>query len=130
MTIKLILLVALAAAAAYALRGGTGSAHLALRRLAGAGVVLLSAVSVVLPDLVTAAANAVGVGRGADLVLYVFVVASLFVWVALHRRVHDLETRLLAVSRRVAIQEADAQPVPLDLDVDNTSQETPVGDRR
>jgi hypothetical protein len=61
-------------------------------------------VGIVFPGLVTAVANAVGVGRGADLVLYVMVVVSVFVWVGVYRRLHDMEARFVELSRNIALE--------------------------
>lgn len=104
--IKVLLLLGLLSAFAYALRAGTSSTHLALRRVAGGCVLVVGAISVVFPSLVTSMANFVGVGRGTDLVLYIFLVVSLFVWVGMYRRIHELERRLLKLSRRYAVDSA------------------------
>jgi hypothetical protein len=58
------------------------------------------------PDIVQAVATAIGIGRGADVVLYVFVLAFLVtsvIWYAAHAR---LQRQLTEVVRHLAIQEA------------------------
>ena len=69
--------------------------------LAWVGIVL-----VLVPDLSTAMANLVGIGRGTDLVLYVFVVFSLFHFVTLASHLNNIERRITAVVRRGAIEGA------------------------
>jgi small membrane protein len=64
--------------------------------------------AVVSPDLVTAVAEALGVGRGADLLLYAFIVAFLFVTVNVYVRFKDVDARYTELARRVAIDEAVA----------------------
>jgi hypothetical protein len=64
-------------------------------------------VGIMFPGLVTAVANEVGVGRGADLVLYILVILSLFIWVGVYRRLHDLEARFVALSRHVALTQGE-----------------------
>lgn len=106
MTIKVLLLLALAMVGLIAVRGRRSASHLALRRLAGVVILSLGAFSVLVPNVVTSIANAVGVGRGTDLILYVLAVSSLFVWASLYRRVHELESELVRLSRRIAIQDS------------------------
>jgi hypothetical protein len=48
----------------------------------------------------------VGVGRGADLVLYALVVTFMLVSVVLFRRLEQLERRYTQLARTLAVQEA------------------------
>jgi hypothetical protein len=105
--IKLVLLAALAVVALFALRGSTKAIH----RVVWRGVVVLglvaAALSVVFPGGLTWVAHKVGVGRGADLVLYVMVVAFMMVTVILFRRIADLERRYVGLARLLALRDAD-----------------------
>ena len=103
MAIKLLLLLAFSALAVAAARLGPSPRHLAVRRLLATGLLLVSGLSVLFPDLVTAVARLVGVGRGTDLVLYVLVVVSAVTWLGMYRRVSDLEARLTRLVRSQAI---------------------------
>ena len=58
------------------------------------------------PWIVQAAASALGIGRAADAVLYVFVLAFLWVSFFLYTRCLKLEREITAITRHVAIQEA------------------------
>ena len=104
MIIKLLLLSGLCVAAVFAYRSARSARSLALRRVGLALILSAAVVGIVFPSLVTAVANAVGVGRGADLVLYVLVVVSVFVWVGVYRRLHDMEARFVELSRRLALE--------------------------
>ncbi|MDX6326140.1 MAG: small rane protein [Nocardioidaceae bacterium] len=114
MAIKLLLLVAFSGLALTAARLGPSPRHLAVRRLLATGLLLASALSVLFPDLVTAVARLVGVGRGTDLVLYVLVVVSAVTWLGMYRRVSDLESRLTRLVRSQALSTpAYPDPAPL-----------------
>ncbi|HXD87489.1 MAG TPA: DUF2304 domain-containing protein [Urbifossiella sp.] len=58
------------------------------------------------PWLVQAVATALGIGRAADAVLYVFVLAFLWVSFYLYTRCLRLERDITALTRHIAIQEA------------------------
>lgn len=79
MIIKILLIISVIGAVAYALRGTDSSTHLAVRRVGGGLFALVAVLSILFPLSVTRVANWVNVGRGTDLVLYVFVVAFLYV---------------------------------------------------
>jgi hypothetical protein len=115
MTIKLLLLAGVVLAALFAYRGAPTASSLATRRLALGATLAAAGVAIVAPDLVTAVANAVGVGRGTDLVLYVFVLAAMFIWIGLYRRLHELEGRYAELVRSIALDRAEPleQQVPL-----------------
>lgn len=106
MIIKVVLVVGLLVLAGFILRGRMTAQRLAVRRLLGVLVLGLGLVAILFPAAVTWLANRVGVGRGTDLLLYVLVIAFLFVSVALYQRLSDLEARYVALARRVAIEEA------------------------
>lgn len=103
MAIKLLLLLAFSALAVTAARLGPSPRHLAVRRLLATGLLAVSCLSVLFPDVVTAVAQLVGVGRGTDLVLYVLVVVSAVTWLGMYRRVSDLEARLTLLVRSQAL---------------------------
>jgi len=58
------------------------------------------------PDWSTRLANHIGIGRGADLMLYIFVIFSLFHYVNIAARFKHLEHQMTAVVRSMAIAEA------------------------
>jgi hypothetical protein len=105
--IKALLLAGIATFGVLALRGSHTATRRALWRLAGLGVLLVGAVSVLVPDTLTWAAHRLGIGRGADLLLYVLAVTFLLVVAGLYRRLADLEQRYVALARSIALGPAD-----------------------
>jgi hypothetical protein len=55
------------------------------------------------PDFSTRVANAIGIGRGADLLLYVFLLFSLFYNVHLAARLKNIESQIRSVVREQAL---------------------------
>jgi len=114
MWIKILLALGLAAFAVIGLAGRQRAGRRALRRLAifvfGAGAL----VAVIDPAAITWVANKVGVGRGTDLVLYVLVIAFLFVIMGFSARFTDQEDRVVQLARSVALAQA-ARDYPGDL---------------
>lgn len=88
--------------------------HNLVRRLGGLLVVGLAIVAVLWPDLTVYAANAVGVKRGTDLVLYVFVMVFLYTTAATSQRIHRLEHHITELTRELAISRAQAPAVQTD----------------
>ena len=64
------------------------------------------AIFILYPDLSTHLANYIGVGRGADLILYIFIIFSLFHQVNIASRFKNIEHQMTAVVRRVALADA------------------------
>lgn len=87
-----------------------GSRVLALRRVGLAVFAGLAIWSILFPSVWTTIANAVGVGRGTDMVLYALVVAFLSFTVTTYVRFRDLEARYTKLARRIALDEAPAIP--------------------
>ena len=114
MWIKILLVLGLAAFAVIGLVGRQRAGRRALRRVAifvfGVGAL----VAVIDPAAITWVANKVGVGRGTDLVLYVLVIAFLFVIVGFSARFTDQEDRMVELARSVALSQA-ARDYPDDL---------------
>lgn len=89
--------------------GGVYLATLASRlitRLANLGLVGIGILFVLNPDLTTSIARRVGVGRGADLLLYLLCLGSTLMFLQLHRKNRELEEKLTEVARSVALQGA------------------------
>jgi hypothetical protein len=75
-------------------------------RLIYVALVLGGILLVLFPTLATRLANLIGIGRGADLVFYLFVISSLFVAVHLRARLHEAERSITRLTRRMAIEQA------------------------
>ena len=107
MIIKLLLVAGLAAAAFMLLRGRRTALGLLMRRSLTLGAILLGIIGVLFPGLVTEAANAVGVGRGTDLVVYLLCVTFLFVTIAQNLRLTELRDRTVELARKQGLLEAE-----------------------
>ncbi len=110
--IKLLLLMAIMVIGLLAFRGSTKPIHKVMWRGYVALVLVAAALAVLFPDVLTTLANQVGVGRGADLLLYVLVVTFLLVSVVLFRRLSVLERRYTHLARTLAVQDATAPRDP------------------
>lgn len=75
-----------------------------LVRLLRALVWVAAAAAIARPDLVTFVANALGIGRGADVVLYLFVLAFLAVSFFQYGRQVRLQRRFDALVSRLALE--------------------------
>lgn len=106
MIIKTLLILSVLAVLVHVARGRATGRQLALRRLAGVAFSLAWIVAVIAPDLVTRLANLVGVGRGADLVLYVLAVAFLITTIGQRQHLLDVENNVARLTRELAILEA------------------------
>jgi hypothetical protein len=104
--IKVILLVGVVAVTIMLTRSTTGARHQAIRRLLLIGFVLLAAMAILFPAMLTRVAQFVGVGRGADLLLYGLTITFLGFVAASYRRMRVLEQRVTTLARELALREA------------------------
>ncbi|MGB5133006.1 MAG: DUF2304 domain-containing protein [Steroidobacteraceae bacterium] len=100
MTIQIFLTVLLATVATMVALQRSTSRFL---RLAVLSVVLVGLYFVWVPDQTTRLAEALGVGRGADLVLYLWVVITLALIVFLYLKIVQLSRRLTELTRAQAL---------------------------
>ena len=73
---------------------------LLIAAILAAGIVL-----VVFPDLTTRLAAALGVGRGADLIFYLFMVAVCYFILLVYAKIRKLERQLAELARRQALMD-------------------------
>lgn len=104
--IKLLLLATIVAVGLLAFRGSKRAIHKVLWRVYVVMIVVLAGLAVVFPDMLTEVAELVGVGRGADLLLYLLVVTFMLVTVVLFRRLAELERRYTQLARDAALRDA------------------------
>ncbi len=78
-----------------------------LDRLIFFALLVAAVVMVARPDWSNALANGLGVGRGADLVLYLGISGLAFLWLGLYTRQRELDMRLTELARRLAILQAE-----------------------
>jgi hypothetical protein len=70
--------------------------------------VIAAIYAIVRPDDTTVVAHWLGIGRGADLLTYAFIIAFLFVTISAYMRFKDLELRYARLARAVALEGARA----------------------
>lgn len=113
---QVIAVLAIAVAAFFMLRGG-GARHQAIRRVFMLLFIVAAASSVFFPQVWTWAARLVGIGRGADLLLYFLVLTFLGFVATSYRRFRHLESDVTALGRRIALltgdqaEDTDADPM-------------------
>lgn len=105
MIIQALLVAGLLLAALYTVRGRRTALSTAIRRIFVIAFFAGGLVAVLFPELLTLAAHQVGVGRGADLVLYALCIASVFTTIGTYRRFRELEDRFVELSRALALAE-------------------------
>lgn len=107
MLIQLVLLVSIAVITLLLTRSTAGARHQAIRRLLLGGFVVLAAFSVLFPTWLTWLARLLGVGRGADLLLYALVVAFLSSIATTYRHLGVLNRQITVLTRRLALIETE-----------------------
>ncbi len=103
MIIKVLLITAALGVALLVLREKVPGQREASRRAAGLLLVLAGIVAVLWPQMTTTAANAVGVGRGTDLVLYLLVTVFAYTSLASAQRMHRLQHDITVLTRELAL---------------------------
>ena len=104
--IKIVLLVAVVVITMMLNRSTAGSRHQAVRRLLLVAFVLLAAAAVLFPRLLTQVAQFLGVGRGADLLLYGLTVFFLGYVASSYRRMRQMEQQVTTLARELALRQA------------------------
>lgn len=89
-----------------AIRSRTAHSVSASKKLLFIALMAVLVIAVLAPNLVTEAANLVGVGRGTDLVLYLMAVSFGFYVVNDYLRAQDNRQQLHRLARRIAVLEA------------------------
>lgn len=101
--IQVLLVALLLATAAFYFR------HLRTRltdRIAVALLTLLGTVMVLVPEVTTVVANRLGVGRGADLIIYLMLLLLSFLWLLFYSRQREMRTAITQIVREQAISQA------------------------
>ncbi|MGK2348281.1 DUF2304 domain-containing protein [Actinomyces sp. W5033] len=104
--IQVVLIAAVAVIGWLIYRVPGGSRHQAARRLVTLAFVCFAVVSIATPSITTRLAHLLGVGRGADLLLYALAVAFLAQMLSSFRRNAALERQVTRLARRIALMEA------------------------
>jgi hypothetical protein len=107
--IKWLLVPALVAAVVLSLRARSSLRGQARRKIMAGLTVVAGAIAVLFPDLLQGAADAVGVTRGADLMLYGLALAFIYLVGSTGVRFREQEARMVTLARAVALTEAEAR---------------------
>lgn len=106
---QILAVVVILIAAVFMLRGG-GARHQALQRIFLLLFIVAAGSSVFVPQVWTFAARLLGVGRGADLLLYITVLAFLGFVATTYRRFRRIEREMTELARQVALSTAAVPP--------------------
>ena len=110
---QILALAAVVLVALLTLRGG-GARRQAIQRLFMLFFILAAGSSIIAPQVWTFAARLLGVGRGADLLLYITVLAFLAFVGGTYRRFRRLENDMAEMARQLALTREQAQQGSLD----------------
>lgn len=123
---QLLLIAAVITAATLAVRFLPGERSLALKRIFAILFVAAAVFAIVFPGALTTIANFFGIGRGTDLLLYLFIVAMLIFATATVRAKARSDARVTDLARAVALMEARlTEPNPA-APHDSDPEETPA----
>lgn len=103
---QLLLIVGILLAALIATRFLPGDRSLAIKRLFALLFATAAVLAIIFPNVLTTIANFFGIGRGADLLLYLSVLAMLLFAVASVRAKARSDARVTDLARAVALMEA------------------------
>lgn len=103
MLIKILLIVLVLLLSLYMFKANLGAKQTAWRRLGILVFAIAAVVVVIFPGITTTVARFVGVGRGADLLLYGLVVVVLYNMLMQAKQRNAAERRLTKLAREVAI---------------------------
>ncbi|MET7135731.1 DUF2304 domain-containing protein [Cellulosimicrobium sp. MI9406] len=123
MLIQVLLVVAIGVVTILLTRSTANARHQAIRRLLLVGFVVVAVLSVIFPEWLTYLANALGVGRGTDLLLYALVIAFVSYIATSHRRSALLERKLTVLTRELSLAEAELRRVDDSLEHDEASED-------
>lgn len=103
MLIKILLIVLVLLLSLYMFKANLGAKQTAWRRLGILAFAVAAVVVVIFPGITTTVARFVGVGRGADLLLYGLVIVVLYNMLMQAKQRNAAERRLTKLAREVAI---------------------------
>ncbi|GAB3311834.1 hypothetical protein GCM10027451_24120 [Geodermatophilus aquaeductus] len=109
MIIKFLLVPALVFAVWASLRSRASLRGQARRKLIAGLTLVVGVLAVIFPDYTQYAADAVGVTRGTDLLLYCLALVIIYLVGSTSVRFREQESRLVRLSRQVALAEAEAR---------------------
>ncbi|MFI7483296.1 DUF2304 domain-containing protein [Kocuria sp. M1R5S2] len=110
--VQILLVLAVGYGALALIRGGANAKHQAIRRVVGLAFFVFAAFSIFFPDLLTALARFLGIGRGTDLVLYGLVVVFMITQATAALKNRQQEVNVTRLARHIAVTEAERPWAP------------------
>jgi hypothetical protein len=110
--IKILLIAGFLGVLVWGFRNRNRAGMRASARVAALLLASFAIASILNPGIPQAAANAVGVSRGTDLILYALVLAFVVTSTGLYFRTRELERQIGAIIRTSAVREAVLDPRP------------------
>ena len=102
----------------FALHHRSSTEAKAFRRIAFLGLTAFIVLAILFPGVLTDVANSIGIGRGADLVLYLVAIGLLFFAVSTYLKFGDMDRRITLLSRHIALLESKGEIGRVDPDDD------------
>lgn len=102
---QIAVVIAICIASVFFIRGG-GARYQAMRRILMVAFMLAAASSVFFPQVWTWAANLLGIGRGADLLLYLLVLVFFGFVASTYRRFRTMEKEVTELARQLGLANA------------------------
>lgn len=78
----------------------------ASKKILGILFVIFAIFSVIFPELLNSIAQSVGIGRGADLLLYFLTIAYLFTLLSMYMRNRQTDEKITQLARKIALSES------------------------
>lgn len=105
--IQIILVIGLAVPTVIILLPTRGARGLAIRRLTMLGILLGGIIAVMFPSLTDAVAQTLGVGRGADLVLYGLLIVFIAYTLSTSAHMRRIDRQISELTRELAVARAE-----------------------
>lgn len=112
MGIRIVLIILLVATTSHLLLRRHSVRTQAGRKLFAVAFCVLAIVTIIVPDTLTGVANMLGVGRGADLLLYLTAIGFVYATLDTRLRISDLDDRIAAVISDLALLRAEVAAAP------------------
>lgn len=106
MIIQVILITMISLTLFFSVRKRGSSGFQASEKVHFVSFLVVSVLAVIMPDRLSGIARMVGVGRGADLLLYLLILAFVFVVQNSYLKFKDLEKKITELARQVSLNEA------------------------
>ena len=103
---QFLLILAVVVIAVLVTRAMPKDSSLAVKRLLILVFIAAATLAIIFPNALTAIANFLGIGRGTDLLLYIFIIGTLLYAVSLVRVQARRDARVTDLARSVALMEA------------------------